>query len=316
MPRESIARLVRDEGVAGSNPATPTICQTLPRLRGADRPIEVRSTSTVAAALVVLAHLLIALATAWHAPFRTEFDGLQHLSVIRAQQEAPSLFPDHRAERILSLPSLAAWTDKPNYIPHPPLYYLALAPLSGGPAPSVLTLRLANAAMSAVALCLVLLAGWRLFPTEAGRVVFALMAAAFPKAAVIGGMINNDNLAMLAAALVFAGLAGAPGGVVLLAAGLALAGWSKLTAMVALGAVTLAWLWIEGRARDAAWARNCAIARERDDFSSSRHPALHSLLEHDLFRKPVATFRDHACAGSDAASLHAGARNGFVGAAT
>jgi len=228
-------------------------------LRGAVRPIEVRSTSTVAAALVVLAHLLIALATAWHAPFPTEFDELQHLSVIRAQQEAPSLFPDHRAERILSLPSLAAWTDKPNYIPHPPLYYLALAPLSGGPAPSVLTLRLANAAMSAVALCLVLLAGWRLFPTEAGRVVFALMAAAFPKAAVIGGMINNDNLAMLAAALVFAGLAGAPGGVVLLAAGLALAGWSKLTAMVALGAVTLAWLWIEGRARDAAWARNGAI---------------------------------------------------------
>src|SRR5215218_4409832 len=204
-------------------------------LRGAVRPVRVPSVSTVAAAFVVLAHLLIALATAWHAPFPTEFDELQHLSVVRAQREAPSLFPDHRTERILSLPSLAAWTDKPNYIPHPPLYYLALAPLSGAPAPSVLTLRLANAAMSAAALCLVLVAGWRLFPTDAGRVVFALMAAAFPKAAVIGGMINNDNLAMLAAALVFAGLAGARGGVVLLAAGLALAGWSKLTAIVALG---------------------------------------------------------------------------------
>jgi hypothetical protein len=228
-------------------------------LRGAVRPVRVPSVSTVAAAFVVLAHLLIALATAWHAPFPTEFDELQHLSVVRAQREAPSLFPDHRTERILSLPSLAAWTDKPNYIPHPPLYYLALAPLSGAPAPSVLTLRLANAAMSAAALCLVLLAGRRLFPTEAGRVVFALMAAAFPKAAVIGGMINNDNLAMLAAALVFAGLAGARGGLVLVAAGLALAGWSKLTAIVALGTVTLAWPWIEGRLRDAAWARSGAI---------------------------------------------------------
>jgi hypothetical protein len=29
---------------------------------------------------------------------------------------------------------------------------------------------------------------------------------------------------------------------------------------------------------------------ERDDFSSNRHP----LVEHDLFRKPVSTFRDHA----------------------
>src|SRR3954464_9835098 len=35
---------------------------------------------------------------------------------------------------------------------------------------------------------------------------------------------------------------------------------------------------------------------ERDDVSSSRHPALPLLFAHDLFRKPVATFRDHALA--------------------
>jgi hypothetical protein len=35
---------------------------------------------------------------------------------------------------------------------------------------------------------------------------------------------------------------------------------------------------------------------ERDDFSSSRHPRATCLFEHDLFRKPVATFRDHALA--------------------
>src|SRR3954468_912156 len=100
-------------------------------LRGAVRPVKVASASTVAAAVVVLAHLLIALATAWHAPFPTEFDELQHLSVIRAQREAPSLFPDHPPGRLLSLPTLPAGTDKPNYTPPPPLYYLALAPLSG-----------------------------------------------------------------------------------------------------------------------------------------------------------------------------------------
>src|ERR1051326_2569566 len=33
---------------------------------------------------------------------------------------------------------------------------------------------------------------------------------------------------------------------------------------------------------------------KRDDFSSHRHRALLLLLEHDLFRKPVPTFRDHA----------------------
>jgi hypothetical protein len=44
-----------------------------------------------------------------------------------------------------------------------------------------------------------------------------------------------------------------------------------------------------------------AAALERDDFSSSRHPALYSLLlEHDLFRKPESTFRDHALADAHA----------------
>src|SRR5262249_60645389 len=33
---------------------------------------------------------------------------------------------------------------------------------------------------------------------------------------------------------------------------------------------------------------------ERDDFSSNRHPALPLCWEHDLFRKPAPTFRDHA----------------------
>src|SRR5262245_31988834 len=33
---------------------------------------------------------------------------------------------------------------------------------------------------------------------------------------------------------------------------------------------------------------------KRDDFSSNRHLAFSLLLEHDLFRKPVPTFRDHA----------------------
>src|SRR5262249_55507507 len=35
-------------------------------------------------------------------------------------------------------------------------------------------------------------------------------------------------------------------------------------------------------------------AKERDDFSSNRHLTPSFLVEHDLFRKPVSTFRDHA----------------------
>src|SRR5262249_38680736 len=35
-------------------------------------------------------------------------------------------------------------------------------------------------------------------------------------------------------------------------------------------------------------------ALERDDLSLNRHPTLASCFEHDLFRKPLHTFRDHA----------------------
>src|SRR5262245_17955862 len=38
---------------------------------------------------------------------------------------------------------------------------------------------------------------------------------------------------------------------------------------------------------------------ERDDLSLNRHPALASCFEHDLFRKPLDTFRDHALARGD-----------------
>src|SRR5436190_16444067 len=37
-----------------------------------------------------------------------------------------------------------------------------------------------------------------------------------------------------------------------------------------------------------------ADAVEQDDLSSNRHPALPILFAHDHFRKPDATFRDHA----------------------
>src|SRR5262245_10335559 len=37
-----------------------------------------------------------------------------------------------------------------------------------------------------------------------------------------------------------------------------------------------------------------AFLLERDDCSSNRHPALACFVAHDLIRKPVSTFRDHA----------------------
>ena len=192
------------------------------------------------AIVAVYAAMLIGVALA--VPFPNWIDELGHFSMIRAQYDAPALFPDWSAYRMLDVAELSRWSDDPNYINHPALYYLLLAPLFAlGADP--LPFRLLNAAMGVGALVLMLVAVRRRCGVDAvSPAWFAFAAAAFPKAAVVGGAINNDNLAMLAAAGLFAGVMGMPGAGWWLLAGLAVAGWTKLTAFVALGAVAGCWL--------------------------------------------------------------------------
>jgi hypothetical protein len=174
----------------------------------------------------------ILLLVALNYPFPTAFDELAHISAIRAQGDHPDLFADTRGYLMVDSGNIGRWTNSANYINHPALYYLLLSPIEG----SVEGLRLANVAFSMLAIGIVFAAGLHVFRQTAAQIVFAILAVSFPKTVLIGGMINNDNLAMIAAALVFAGMCGVPGGALLIAAGLALAGWTKLTALIALSA--------------------------------------------------------------------------------
>lgn len=174
--------------------------------------------------------ILVLVAANYHFP--SAFDELAHISAIRAQADNPDLFADTRGYLMVDAHDISRWTTSANYINHPALYYLLLSPLGG----SVEALRLANVALSMLAIGIIFATGLRVFQQTADRVVFAILAIAFPKTLLIGGMINNDNLAMVAAAMVFAGMCGVPGGALLIAAGLALAGWTKLTALIALSA--------------------------------------------------------------------------------
>ena len=104
---------------------------------------------------------------------------------------------------------------------------------------------------------LMLLAVVRLLPAPSSFALYAAMVVMFPKLAVVGGMINNDNLAVLATGIAIFGLArwqlttdqsaAAP-----VALGLALAGWTKLTVLqmigIAFGAAEALGLW-----RERAW---------------------------------------------------------------
>ena len=197
--------------------------------------------------LVIGAYCAILIGVALSIPFPTRIDEIQHYSVIRAQYEHPALFPDWSRYLTVRTDDLRQWSPIPNYINHPSLYYLLLAPLmafGGDP----LLFRIVNALIATLALLIVVVAVRRRFPADiVSPVWFALFAASFPKGAVVGGLINNDNMAALAAAALFAGLVGVPAAGWWIMVGLALAGWTKLTALLALAAVTGAWLGMRWR---------------------------------------------------------------------
>ena len=178
--------------------------------------------------------LVLAIPAALVLPFPSLIDELAHLSYARALALHPQLFPDLSTFHQLKA-DLSDWSDELNYLNHPSLYYLLMAPLSGLGLGGVPILRLINVGIVTCGLALVLVAGCRLFATRQQKLTFALVSVAFPKTAGIAGMINNDNLAVLAGGLIFFGLV--EDVAIVAALGLALAGWTKLTALVALGAV-------------------------------------------------------------------------------
>ena len=214
-------------------------------------------------ALIVTAFVAVTIGIALRYPFPSPFDELAQLSVVRAQFEHPDLFADTRRYLMLDSGAPAQWTDKANYLNHPALYYLGLAPLLQFGDDVVIT-RAANVILAVIAMIATIAAGYRVLSTRFERIVFAVAAVSFPKAALIGGMINNDNLALVAAALVFAGLTGAPGATLLIAGGLALAGWTKLTALIALAMVVAAKILLDANTplnkRAAVWTRQTLFA--------------------------------------------------------
>jgi hypothetical protein len=170
-----------------------------------------------------------ALFSLWFASFPSQYDELQHLSFIAALRDAPTLFPHYGSYRVLT-ENLRAWSDARNYIAHPPLYYLLLAPFGDNAA----LLRAMNLAMATAGFALCAQAGMRLLATAPQRWAYLLLLLAFSKPALIAGMINNDNLVLLQTGVLFRLLASERSRPLAVAAVLAAVGWTKFNAFVGL----------------------------------------------------------------------------------
>jgi hypothetical protein len=191
----------------------------------------------------LLFHTASVLLIMFNAEYPSAIDEHAHVSYVHYIATQRVIFPDHQRIQFVGADS-ADDQGSMVYLGHPSLYYHALAALHDPKAPqgqeNTLRLRAANAVMSIAALALILLVGVKLFDSRLDRLTFCIGATAFPKIGVLGGLINNDNLAFLASAIFFLGLflftsrkRGA--GLMVAATGLAIAGWTKLTAVLMLG---------------------------------------------------------------------------------
>jgi hypothetical protein len=134
---------------------------------------------------------------AFRANFPTQLDEQAHYSYIAEMRETPTLVPRYESMRLINLED-GSWSAERNYLNHPPLYYLLMSVLPF----DVLSLRLANVVISALAVGLLCFIGLRAFADPMQHVIFASGVALCPKAQLMGGQINNDNLAFLAGAVV------------------------------------------------------------------------------------------------------------------
>lgn len=157
------------------------------------------------AGVLGLAFWLLALTFTAKTPPGTPPDEWAHITYVHETITGPTLLPDYGQSRILHA------GENRNYLRHPPLYYSLL-----GVAGRVFSLdaeadyrvfRAISAGFVAVGLALWLLIarmlGFRLLPASA----LVLSVCAVPMFPYLAGAINNDNLAYLAVAIAFLGLA-------------------------------------------------------------------------------------------------------------
>lgn len=184
---------------------------------------------------LILLFVMIAVAVVFAFPIDDVFDQIQHYSFILALRDHPTLFPDYGSYRILAR-DLVTWTSEENYISHPPLYYLLMAPLTAMAPGHPELLRFVSVGLAIGGLIFAFVGLRHRFPTTGGRLLFAILLFGPAEAVKLAGFINNDDLLVLESGVLIFALFGRERRPVLAAVMLAAAGWTKFNGFVALAA--------------------------------------------------------------------------------
>jgi 4-amino-4-deoxy-L-arabinose transferase-like glycosyltransferase len=218
----------------------------------ANKPLDKRENIRARNSIYVfffLLYLASAVTVSLFEPYPVDMDERAHYSYVRHSADVREIFTDHDASFLLEKDSPSEWSATSNYLSHPSLYYLSLGiflDITGeNPAHEIALLRSANVFLSASAIALLFLLGARLFNTPLTHLVYAASISMLPKMAIVGGIINNDNLALFGAACAFLGMQRflkgrmTPGTAILTGSGFALAALAKLTAGLSIGLMVL-----------------------------------------------------------------------------
>ena len=173
-----------------------------------------------AAAVVALAY-----------PFGHGFDEIEHWSMIVALSRAPTLFPTYGDYRILDA-DLVHWSAIPNYLAHPPLYYLLMAPLAVLFPDEPRVVRFADLLLVATGLLVALRAGRSRFVAAGDRFLFGVLLFGLSTTCGVAGLVNNDGLLILEFGLLFALVVAERDRPIALALLIAAIGWTKFNGFV------------------------------------------------------------------------------------
>jgi hypothetical protein len=192
-----------------------------------------------AAAIIIALFAAAAVVSAQRKDITKGFDEVAHASYVADIQYTGSAWPALDDMRLLD-PRTFRFTERANYLNHPPIYYDLLAvlgPKLEGHPRALFADRLIDVAIAACGLAALLGLGLAArFPREQFY-AYAIPLACIPVLVPIAGAVNNDNLAFLGGALTLLGLGqclctGRDRWLALALCGIVAAGWAKLTGLL------------------------------------------------------------------------------------
>jgi hypothetical protein len=199
------------------------------------------------AAVIFALFVLAALLGAERKDITQGFDEVAHASYVAEIQQSGELWPALERMRLLD-PRTFRFTDQPNYLNHPPMFYDLLAlvgPKLEGHPRAVLAGRLIDIVIVALGFAALLALGLAARLPRYELYAYAIPLACIPVLVPLAGAINNDDLAFLGGALATLGLwqrvaNGRDTWLVLALVGVVIAGWAKLTGLLLTAAMVSA----------------------------------------------------------------------------